>query len=68
MKVYFYYASLSFCLPLYLRKKRNGELFFNTKKVTKQELELECKNRFTITDDGVQEAVILHYHVNNYFR
>ena len=67
-KVSFYCIVLPFCLSIYLRMKCNRESLLDDKEITKWKPELRCKNRFSITDNKVQEALILYYHVNNYFR
>ena len=67
-KVCLHRAVLLFRLPVCLRVKRDGELSLNTKEVAKREPELGRKNHSAVTDDGVQEAVISHHYVDNYFR
>ena len=46
----------------------NEESSLDVEKVAEQKPELGCKNRFAVTDDRVREAVILHHHIDNYFR
>ena len=44
------------------------KLSLNAKEIRKRNLKLKRKNRFAITDDGVWEAMMSHYHNDNYFR
>ena len=44
------------------------ELLLDAKEVTKRGLELGYENRSSITDNGVREAMILDYHINDNFR
>ena len=64
-KLYLYYVVLSFCLPVCLRVKRGGESFFDAKKVVEREPELGYNNHSVITNNRVQEAVILYHYVDN---
>lgn len=57
--VFLYYANLFFCLLVCFRLKYNRKLFFDVKKIIKQRPELGYKTRFTITNDGVEKAVVL---------
>ena len=43
------------------------EVSLDAKEVTKREPKLARKNRSSVTYDGVQEVVILYYHVYDYF-
>ena len=66
-KVCFSYIYLSFRLPVCLRVKCDRESFLDAKEITEQSSKFRHKNRFAVTNDRVQEVVISHQHVNNYF-
>ena len=66
IKVSFYCAILSFCFPVRLKVKCGRKLSLYAKEVTEQRPEFGRENRSPVTNDGVQEAMILHQHVNNH--
>ena len=66
-KVYFHCAVLLFRLLVCLRVKRGKEASLDVEEVTERRPKLGCKNRFLVTYDEVQEAVILYHHVFDYF-
>ena len=43
------------------------KLLLDAKEVTEWRPKLERKNRYPVTYDGVQEAMMLYYHLHNYF-
>ena len=67
-KVSFHGAVLLFRLTVSLKVERSRESSLNTKEVTEQGLKLGYKNRSPVTYDGVREAVMLYYHIYDYFR
>ena len=44
-----------------------GKPSLDVNKVAEQGLELRRENRFAVTDNGVEEAMMLYHHVNNHF-
>lgn len=45
----------------------SAELSLDAEEIAEQVLELGHKNRSVVTNDGVREAIMSYYHVNNYF-
>lgn len=43
------------------------KLSFDAEKITGQEPELRHKNHFVVTNDRVEEIIILHYQLDNHF-
>ena len=66
-KISFYCTVLLFHLPVCLRVECSKKLPLDAEEVTEQGPKLECKNCFSVTDDKVQKAIILHPYVYNYF-
>lgn len=67
MKICFHCTILSLCLAIYLRMEGGEKLSLNIKEVIEQKPELENKNCSVVTNDRVEEVIILHHHINNYF-
>ena len=66
-KICFHHTILLFYLPVYLRVEYGRELFLDTKEVIKGEPKFIFKNCSVFIDDRIQEAIMLHYHIDNYF-
>ena len=49
------------------RVKYDRKLSLNIKEIVKQRLELRCKNCSTVINYSIWKAVILYYHVDDYF-
>lgn len=59
-----YFVILSTCL---FKIKYSEKLPLYAKKIIEWGPELQFENRSAITNDGVQEVVMLHHYVDNYF-
>ena len=66
IKVFFYHIILFIWLAVYLRLEYSEKFFFVAKKETKQELELEIKNRCAITNNKVEKTMVLHNYIDNH--
>lgn len=57
-------------MPLYfaicLRVEGDEELFFDAKKVIKQEPKFGGQNCLIVANNGVEKVLILYYYINNY--
>lgn len=68
MKVCFYHAFWLFHLSVCLGVEHGGKSSFDTEEVTQQGPKFGHKNRFLVTNNGVQEAVMSYHYIYDNFR